>query len=359
MKKTPSRFLQAAVLVLAALLYSSSAVAHECHEVLYAAVSGDGTVIKVDLRTFQYNPILDNLNIPYGVVADKHGSVFAPDTGNNVIKRIYPNVTPIIVWSNLSYPSGLAVGRNGNILVADYGSGCFLELDGMTRSTISCGLEGAVSVRRYWNPSAWDGGTQPRLLKYVGIWRGGSPGGVALFSQNADGTWTNRQTVATNLSYPYDAASDRAGNLFVSELGFGRIIEFPSATGGLVSTNPVVFAKGLSPMGLVFDGTGNLYEADYGGGSINKFILTNGVLNSMPIAVLTNLNLPTYLAFAPPPIVDIHRAASNVVLEWPDAIFTLQSAPMLTGTFTNVPGATSPYTNPISGGTRFFRLGSN
>ncbi len=358
MKEIPSHPLWAAALALAALLYSGSAVAHECHEVVYAAVSGDGTVIKVDLRTLQYSPILDNLNIPYGVVADKHGSVFASDTGNNDIQRIYPNITPIIVWSNLSYPSGLATGRNGNILVANYGSGCFLELDGMTRSTIACELEGAVSVRRYWNPSAWDAGTQPRLLQYVGIWRGGSPGGVSLFGQNADGTWTNRQTVATNLSYPYDAASDRAGNLFVSELGFGRIIEFPAATGGLVSTNLVVFAKGLSPMGLVFDGAGNLYEADYGGGSINKFILTNGVLNSMPIAVVTNLNLPTYLAFAPPPIVDIRHAGSNVVLDWPDATFALQTAPMLTGTFTNLPGVTSPYTNPISGEARFFRLES-
>jgi len=357
MKKTPLRFLQAAVLVLAALLYSSSAVAHECHEVLYAAVSGDGTVIKVDLRTFQYNPILDNLNIPYGVVADKHGSVFAPDTGNNVIKRIYPNVTPIIVWSNLSYPSGLAVGRNGNILVADYGSGCFLELDGMTRSTISCGLEGAVSVRRYWNPSAWDGGTQTRLLKYVGIWRGGSPGGVALFSQNADGTWTNRQTVATNLSYPYDAASDRAGNLFVSELGFGRIIEFPAATGGLVSTNSVVFAKGLSPVGLAFDRAGSLYEADLGG-VINKFLFSNGTLSTNPVAVVTNLSAPAYLAFPPPPIVGISRAGGSVVLRWADALYALQSAAVLTGTFTNVDGATSPYTNATTGGARFFRLES-
>jgi hypothetical protein len=28
----------------------------------------------------------------------------------------------------------------------------------------------------------------------------------------------------------------------------------------------------------------------------------------------------------------------------------------ITGALTNVPGATSPYTNPISGGQQFFRL---
>ena len=30
--------------------------------------------------------------------------------------------------------------------------------------------------------------------------------------------------------------------------------------------------------------------------------------------------------------------------------------PAITGTFTNIPGATSPYTNVISSGQRFFRL---
>jgi hypothetical protein len=36
--------------------------------------------------------------------------------------------------------------------------------------------------------------------------------------------------------------------------------------------------------------------------------------------------------------------------------FALQSAPAASGSFTNIPGATSPYTNPISGGQQFFRL---
>jgi hypothetical protein len=35
----------------------------------------------------------------------------------------------------------------------------------------------------------------------------------------------------------------------------------------------------------------------------------------------------------------------------------LQSAPAVTGTFTNIPGATnSPYTNPITAAQQFFRL---
>jgi hypothetical protein len=56
------------------------------------------------------------------------------------------------------------------------------------------------------------------------------------------------------------------------------------------------------------------------------------------------------------PPVSIQRLGPSVVLNWTNAAFSLQSAPTITGTFTNIPGATSPYTNPISGGQRVFRL---
>lgn len=36
--------------------------------------------------------------------------------------------------------------------------------------------------------------------------------------------------------------------------------------------------------------------------------------------------------------------------------FGLQSPPSASGTFNNIPGATSPYTNSISGAQQFFRL---
>jgi hypothetical protein len=48
---------------------------------------------------------------------------------------------------------------------------------------------------------------------------------------------------------------------------------------------------------------------------------------------------------------------SNVtILSWSDPTFALQSAPLANGTFTNVPGATSPYTNCMADTQQFFRL---
>jgi uncharacterized repeat protein (TIGR03803 family) len=60
----------------------------------------------------------------------------------------------------------------------------------------------------------------------------------------------------------------------------------------------------------------------------------------------------------PPPKLAIIASEGNVIVGWPTnaTSFALQSAPTLSGTFTNIPGARSPYTNAIAGSQQFFRL---
>lgn len=57
-----------------------------------------------------------------------------------------------------------------------------------------------------------------------------------------------------------------------------------------------------------------------------------------------------------PEALNIASSGGNVTLTWTNPAFTLQAAPNVTGTYTNVTGATSPYTVPASGAARFFRL---
>jgi hypothetical protein len=57
--------------------------------------------------------------------------------------------------------------------------------------------------------------------------------------------------------------------------------------------------------------------------------------------------------------LNFQTAGNQMVLSWANAAFGLQSAPAVTGTFTNIPGAASPFTNPISGTQQFFRLQGN
>jgi hypothetical protein len=55
----------------------------------------------------------------------------------------------------------------------------------------------------------------------------------------------------------------------------------------------------------------------------------------------------------------IRRDGANAILTWSDPTFVLQSAPAVTGTYTDVPGATNPYTNTIGASPTFFRLQAN
>ncbi len=83
----------------------------------------------------------------------------------------------------------------------------------------------------------------------------------------------------------------------------------------------------------------------YWGGNISDAVLYDRVLTAAEIS--SHAHNQSLLAIAP--------AGTNVVLTWSGA-GAIQASPSLSGTFTNVPGATSPWTNSPSGGTMFFRL---
>jgi hypothetical protein len=62
--------------------------------------------------------------------------------------------------------------------------------------------------------------------------------------------------------------------------------------------------------------------------------------------IATNIAIPLHFS----------TIAGELVLSWNDPGFSLQTAPAVTGFYTNISGASSPFTNSISGPARFFRL---
>jgi uncharacterized repeat protein (TIGR03803 family) len=122
--------------------------------------------------------------------------------------------------------------------------------------------------------------------------------------------------------------------------GFTNLYSFtPSAP------NPnQVNGDGAYPHGGLILSANTLYgTAEYGGssgaGTVFALALNNLILTPVPL--------------------NIQPAGNAVVLSWTNPAFVLQSAPAVTGTFTNIPGATSPFTNFITDPQKFFRLQSN
>lgn len=54
--------------------------------------------------------------------------------------------------------------------------------------------------------------------------------------------------------------------------------------------------------------------------------------------------------------LSIERVGNQVVLSWTNSALTLQSSAVATSGYTNIPGASNPYTNELTAECRFFRL---
>jgi hypothetical protein len=133
-------------------------------------------------------------------------------------------------------------------------------------------------------------------------------------------------------------------NLTVMEYLSGRSSATPSETEFLV------LKTGLYPFRLTY------FEGKFGASV--EFFSRN---RTTGVATLINdgsgIKSWRTAAVAPSPIpLTIERIGSKVRLTWGNPLFGLQAAPLVTGTYTNIPGATSPHTNNITGSQTYFRL---
>jgi hypothetical protein len=143
--------------------------------------------------------------------------------------------------------------------------------------------------------------------------------------------WTNRNTGNR-------IAVDRQDNVFVTSGGYFAV--GISSAGMPLWTNTYPGAEGLA---IITDKNGNVFVTGDGPGS-------GGGADYLTIK---------YSSSVPAPRLDFQKQNNQLVLSWTNAGFNLQSAPAVTGPFTNLPSATSPYTNSLTAPQQFFRLMGN
>ena len=91
------------------------------------------------------------------------------------------------------------------------------------------------------------------------------------------------------------------------------------------------------------------FREDSGVGAV---ILVDDLKVGLSFAAVTSTNI----ASVSPIPLSWQRIENNLILTWGGTGFSLQSASGPRGPFTNIPFATSPFTNSITGGARYFRL---
>jgi uncharacterized repeat protein (TIGR03803 family) len=159
---------------------------------------------------------------------------------------------------------------------------------------------------------------------------------------NIDGTSPNALILSSNLLYGTAAHGGSAGNgtVFVISTdgtGFTNLYSFTALTSS-ANTDGANSKAGLILSNDVLYGTA-----------------VNGGSSHAGTVFALNLNTSTSTPPAPIPLT-IQLAGNAVVLSWTNSTFALQSAPAVTGTYTNIPGATTPHTNLISDLQQLFRL---
>ncbi len=167
-------------------------------------------------------------------------------------------------------------------------------------------------------------------------------GGVPLWTNRYDGPGTGWDVVSA-------IAVDSGGNVFVT--GYSANSASPPYERDFVT---IAYSNAGVPLW-----TNRYAGSEYGYGSAiavdnsgNVFVTGSSSNGSNPDYVTTKYSS----SVSPLVHLDFRLLNNQLVLSWTNAGFNLQSAPDMTSTFTNLPGATSPYSNLLTGPQQFFRL---
>ena len=187
---------------------------------------------------------------------------------------------------------------------------------------------------------------------------GGSGGEGTVFKVNTDGTqFTNLYSFTALLSAKNsDGANPKAGLVLLGNALYGTT---PLGGSGGQGTVFKVNNDGTQFTNLYnFTALNNNTNSDGAAPTADLTLSGNSLYGTTPMGGSGGSGT-LFALILPLPNLNIQLISSAAVLTWTNSNFTLQTAPVVTGSYTNIPGANSPYTNAIIGSQKFFRLQAN
>ena len=278
---------------------------------------------------FAFGGSIHALDIPISVYNGNFEATDANNSGQGVAEYIASDYLDYPSWQS-AYNSLLNAGNVAGI-------GTIGPLPGWTVLTSSYdggaepGTVEVISTNSYWQPAPsghqsldLDGVTPGEIQQLVSIPYAG--------------------TVAVNFELAGNPTQDPLKTLQVSVGSSSQILTFNTAGDSFPS-------MGWEAGSLAFN-------VSAPGNYLLDFMSLDGATSDAG-PVLADISM--MITQVAPISLNIQLNGESVVLSWndPAAVFSLQAAPTVTGVFTNILGATSPYTNNITGPQQFFRLMAN
>ena len=253
-------------------------------------VYGNGTGPQVNIQSewlYYYDPSYANsypvstVTVANGfshpnVAVDGSGNIYVADWGDNRIQKIpaacMSAACSVTVSDSVFTPSAVAVDGAGNLFVTEASNGDVKEIPLGCQSpscleTVGTGFNGPFGLFVDASGNIFVADTYNNAIKEV----------------VAAGGYTTTNTLASGLDLPWSVVVDSSGNLFAAEGGDQCVVFIPGTCSSINTSIVEIPAAGDyktvntlgggfgKPFGLAIDGSGNVYEADFGDSCSNEF----------------------------------------------------------------------------------------
>lgn len=179
------------------------------------------------------------LNHPTGVAIDFAGNLYIADTGNNRVRKVFPN--------------GIIGTYAGNGNAAFFGDGS---------NALNAALQGPRAVIADLDGNVYVADTLNHHVRVI----------------HGDGTIDSVAGNNASLNLPSALALDASGNLFIADQGNHRIRKVSAVTGAVTTVEGT--ASAVTPRGLTADSSGNVYYSDAGQNVVRR-IAPDGTVSTI------------------------------------------------------------------------------
>ncbi|HEY5331219.1 MAG TPA: pectinesterase family protein [Acidobacteriaceae bacterium] len=207
--------------------------------------------------------------------------------------------SPGTAGSPSGVPVGVALDGAGNRYYVDTNSGNVIKFNNATSATTVVGVAPSnplqVAVDTAGNVYVTSSGSST----------------LANYNLQPDGSYKTKTGGNPNVLLPQAIAIDQSGNVFVADKMTGSVYEAPAGTAFNTVQPFQTIATGLSnPVGLSFDGLGNLLIADQGAPGVYRVTNVNGINTQTLYAA--SAGSPTITIAGLVPVAVAGDAAGNV-----------------------------------------------